>query len=165
MPPSLSLRVWAETCIIGMLLWCSSCSAVLKGAASGLAAGLLHSCGPQPPFLMYCPTFFYLLYTFDTVVGDTTNLLAMSRMDGPSCGSCTCWMASDAAICFKPRINQKGWGQRNGPWPLPEKCSQIRVVSLISPFFLLSPEQEVKMIYYCCCFLPGDTDFLALGLT
>lgn len=66
-----------------------SCSAVLWGAASGLAVGFLRSCGNQPPFLMSQPTSLYLLYYFDAVVGDTTNLSAMSGMDGPSWRRCT----------------------------------------------------------------------------
>lgn len=88
-----------------------SCSAVLWGAASALAVGFLGSCGTQPAFLMSQPT---SLFTY-------SPLLFWRCGGGRYKPFGYVWYGwalleevhSDAAICYKPRTDQKGWGQRN----------------------------------------------------
>lgn len=133
---------WQFVWPAGELWWCS-CSASHKGAASGLAAGLLFSCSPTT-FLVHWPASLYLLYSFDTVRGH-------QKPSGPPTGAAlsNLW-ATDRPTCYEPGINQTAWGGRNNLWPPPEKRSSRQVVSLIPPFAseLLHCNDYVPFMYW-----------------
>lgn len=121
-PDSFWQFVWPA----GEFWWCSSCPASHTGAAPGLAAGLLLSCGPTT-FLVYWPASLYLPYSLDAA-------RKRHKPSGPPTGAAlsTLW-ATDRPRCYEPGINQTVRGGRNDLWPPPEKHSLRRVVSLIPP--------------------------------
>lgn len=111
---------WQFVWPAGESWWCSSCPASHTGAARGLAAGLLLSCGPTT-FLVYWPASLYLPYSLDAA-------RERHKPSGPPTGAAlsNLW-ATDRLTCYEPGINQTARGGRNDLWPPPEKHSLRRL--------------------------------------
>ena len=97
----LFLTVWAETCTL-VACWRSFCRALAVLLLLLLAqrtrwrscCGVVVLLRPPPRLLVYWPVSRYLLHALDTVLRDTSNLLATAHIEVPSWMSCTTWETS-----------------------------------------------------------------------
>lgn len=164
MPPSWSLTVWAETCTL--VTCCCGAPPVLQFSKEQLVVLLLGCCTPAAPnHLCWCTALpLCISSTLLTLWwGDRTNLLAIF-LDGPSCRTCPCRLTCGLWCCSMLQTKNQQERMRTEKWSMTTSRKNIfneRCLANLLFFWIA----KVKEMYCHYCFLLGDNDFLAFGLT